>query len=99
MLSEKEQFPYSFLIFNIKIFNIQYSFLKFSVMNLLTQNNNFSYFIISLATAVVLFSKIPCLTAHIKINFETGGYETGRCSEKKTYPGPSQHLRWSFLWH
>ena len=56
MLSEKGQFPYSFLIFKIKIFKIQYSFLKFGVMNLLTQNNN-SYFIISLVTAVVLFSK------------------------------------------
>ena len=88
MSCEKGKFPYSFFI-------------------LLTQRHecpapkltNFHIFIIPLPLNVTSFSKSPYLTAHIKINYETGCI--GRISEKNTemYPEPSRHLRWSSLWH
>ena len=56
---------------------------------------NLHIFIIPLLLNLILFSKSPNLTAHIKTKYETGFIE--RFCEKNTemYPGPSGQLRWS----
>ena len=59
---------------------------------------NFHIFIVPLHLDVTLFSKGSCWIAHIKISYET--VSIGRFSGKnpEIYQGPSQRLRWSYLW-
>ena len=71
MSCKKGKFPYIFFI-------LQTQWHQFPAPKL----TSFNIFIIPLLLCVTLFSKSPYLTAHIKINYETGC--TGRLSEKKT---------------
>ena len=53
--------------------------------------DKFSYFYhLSLSLNVTLSSKSPYLTAHIKVNFETGCIErfSGKKKYRCVYPGP-----------
>ena len=72
MSCEKWKFPCSFFI------------LLTQWQILFSKIEDFHIFIIFLPLKLILFLKSPYLTAHIKLNYETGC--TGRLSEKKMYP-------------